>query len=127
MAPAKLPYRINLKGYILLILMSSASWKETIFDKAASGMSCFNVESLFSFFLYKIQLRDLFGMSANRNLLLNHQMSMLHLLKQQSGSKTINMILMHQSTPNHEDLCLFTAKPSGYKLNLIIIISSQFT
>ncbi len=48
MAPAKLPYRINFKVHISLILMSSAYWKETIFDKGTSGMSSSSVDSLFS-------------------------------------------------------------------------------
>jgi hypothetical protein len=46
-ATAKLPFAIDNKQQVSSLFMYSTYWKEFIFDKASSSVSCSNVDTLF--------------------------------------------------------------------------------
>ncbi len=46
-ATATLPFKIEYKPQISLLLMLSTYWKEMIFDKASSSVSCSKVDAMF--------------------------------------------------------------------------------
>ncbi len=61
-ATAKLPFWIEFKVHISLLLMASTYWNETIFDNASTYVSQFNVDAQSyhwqpqGFWKYKIQM-----------------------------------------------------------------------
>jgi hypothetical protein len=83
-ATAKLPFPIDSKQQISLLLMLSTYWKEMIFDKASSLVSCSNMDALIlslaaaGILEIKIQTMDLCGLLADNLQLYANQMSVSH-------------------------------------------------